>query len=192
MIRLEFLEEKDFEKIVEWNKESSSDDLLIWAGPWYKHPLTVEQIKEYFSFDTNKKDSDKFIYKIILNETNKMIGTIELGKIDNKNRSGRVGKFFICNEGVRGKGIGKVALKEVLKIGFDELRLHRISLGVFDFNESAIRCYEAVGFKKEGLLREVRKSENGYWDLYEMSILEDEWAKLGEKEIFKDSNYNPN
>lgn len=27
--------------------------------------------------------------------------------------------------------------------------------------------------------------------LYEMSILENEWTKLVEEEIFKDSNYNP-
>lgn len=178
MIRLEFLEEKDFEKIVQWNKDASPDELLVWAGPWYKHPLTVEQIKEYFSFGVNEKDSDTFIYKIILKETNQMVGMIELGKIDMKSNSGRVGKFFICNEGIRGKGIGKAALREVLKIGFEEFKLHRISLGVFDFNEGAIKCYEAVGLKKEGLLRDVRKAESGYWNLYEMSILEDEWRNI--------------
>lgn len=178
MIRLEFLEESDFEKIVEWNKDSSPDDLLVWAGPWYKHPLTVEQIKEYFALGVNKEGSDTYIYKIILNETNNMVGIVELGKVDREHKSARVGKFFISSEESRGKGIGKTVLKKVLEIGFEEFKLHRIGLGVFDFNERAIKCYKGVGLKIEGLLRDARKAESGYWNLYEMGILEDEWRSL--------------
>ncbi len=70
-------------------------------------------------------------------------------------------------------------LWQVLKIGFDELGLHRLSLGVFDFNHAAIRCYEKSGFVKEGLLRDVRKVEGAYWSLIEMSILENEWKDQG-------------
>jgi len=43
----------------------------------------------------------------------------------------------------------------VLAIGFDEIGLHRIDLGVFDFNTRAIRCYEKCGFVQEGLAREA-------------------------------------
>ena len=77
----------------------------------------------------------------------------------------------------RGSGIGQQMIKAILKIGFEELGLHRISLGVFDFNEAAIRCYEKAGFTREGLLRDVRKPKDTYWNLIEMSILEDEWRK---------------
>ena len=52
-------------------------------------------------------------------------------------------------------------MMEILKIAFDELQLHRVSLGVFDFNHSAIACYEKVGFVKEGLLRDARKMGDG-------------------------------
>jgi RimJ/RimL family protein N-acetyltransferase len=68
-------------------------------------------------------------------------------------------------------------IKEILKIAFDELQLHRVSLGVFDFNFSAIACYEKAGFIKEGLLRDSRKNGDEYWSLWEMSILENEWLK---------------
>ena len=50
-----------------------------------------------------------------------------------------------------------------------------MTLGVFDFNTAAIKCYEKVGFKKEGLLRDARKNGNEYWNLIEMGILESEW-----------------
>ena len=66
-------------------------------------------------------------------------------------------------------------LRRLLQIGFDGLGLHRIDLVVFDFNRAAIKCYEGVGFVKEGHLRESRRIGNEYWSLYQMSILEHEW-----------------
>jgi RimJ/RimL family protein N-acetyltransferase len=69
-------------------------------------------------------------------------------------------------------------IQEVLRIGFEELKLHRIELGVYSTNESAIRCYERCGFVKEGLSRDVLKYNNEYWSLMEMSILEDEWRQI--------------
>lgn len=175
MIKLEYLEKKDFKKIIEWNKDKSSNFLLQWAGPLYKYPLTEEQLDLDFSYGVNEETSDLFIYKIIIGETNEMIGTIALKILDKENKCGRVCKFLIGEESVRAKGFGKQVLEQLVNIGFNTFNLHRISLGVFDFNEGAIKCYEKVGFIKEGLLRDVRKTENGYWSLYEMSILEDEW-----------------
>jgi len=53
--------------------------------------------------------------------------------------------------------------------------LHRIDLVVFDFNQAAIACYEKAGFVREGHIREARRMGDGYWSLYLMSMLEDEW-----------------
>ena len=59
--------------------------------------------------------------------------------------------MLVGNKNVRGKGIGQLMMEEILKVAFDELRLHRVSLGVFDFNVSAIACYEkaAKGLKQK-------------------------------------------
>ena len=46
-------------------------------------------------------------------------------------------------------------VQQILIIGFEQLRLHRIELVVFDFNQAAIRCYERVGFRTEGRLRDI-------------------------------------
>ncbi len=86
--------------------------------------------------------------------------------------------MLVGDKNGRGRGIGVRMMKEILRVAFDELHLHRVSLGVFDFNTSAIACYEKAGFKKEGLLREIRKIGDEYWSLWEMSILEDEWQVM--------------
>jgi len=42
-------------------------------------------------------------------------------------------------------------------------------------NESSIKCYEQVGFKKTKLIENARKNDNNYWNLYEMVITREEW-----------------
>ena len=49
-----------------------------------------------------------------------------------------------------GQGYGSDALRALVGFGFDELRLERIGLDVYDFNERARRVYERVGFVHEG------------------------------------------
>jgi RimJ/RimL family protein N-acetyltransferase len=51
-----------------------------------------------------------------------------------------------------------------------------VSLNVFDFNSAAIRRYEKVGFKQEGMLREARRHGDEYWNACVMSLLEHEFG----------------
>jgi RimJ/RimL family protein N-acetyltransferase len=68
-------------------------------------------------------------------------------------------------------------IKRVVEIGFDEFKLHRISLSVFDFNKGAIACYNKVGFKQDGILRDCMKVGTEFWSAVQMSILENEWKR---------------
>lgn len=78
---------------------------------------------------------------------------------------------------MRGCFIGKYMMKVVFYIVFDELKLYRVIFGVYDFNILVILCYEKIGFVKEGLLRELKRVGEMYWNLWEMSMLEYEWKK---------------
>jgi RimJ/RimL family protein N-acetyltransferase len=66
-------------------------------------------------------------------------------------------------------------VRGVLAVAFDEMRLHRVDLFVFDFNASAIACYERLGFRHEGRLRDYRRLGDRYLTSLLMSMLEDEW-----------------
>lgn len=177
MIRLELIKKEDLYKIVEWNRNKSADDLLQWAGPLYEYPLTISQVEKYFLDEKNKEVVDTYIYKIINISTRDIIGTVELREIDRENKIARVCRFLIGEEKERGKGIGALALKEILRVGFEVKGFEKITLGVFDFNKGAVRCYEKAGFVIENLLKDARKAKDGYWSLYEMSILKSKWTK---------------
>jgi RimJ/RimL family protein N-acetyltransferase len=174
MVELKYFERSDFKQLIDW--VDSPEFLLQWGGPGFDYPLNDTQLENYIE-NANNENADTLVYKVIDKETGEVIGHISLGKIDRKNQSARMGKVLVGNNTARGKGIGQQMIKEVLKIAFDGLKLHRVSLGVFDFNVPAIACYEKAGFIKEGLHRDSRKNGNEYWSLWEMSILENEWSE---------------
>lgn len=178
MVKIELLEKEDLRKILKWNENKSADYLLQWAGPLYGHPLTLDQLEDYFFKEVKKFYRDTFIYKILLIDTGEVIGTVELREVDKENKIGRVCRFLIGEESNRGKGIGRTVLKKLLKIAFEELKFEKITLGVFDFNENAIRCYEGAGFIKEKLIENARKSSWSYWNLYDMEISKENWLSL--------------
>ncbi|MGR3763022.1 GNAT family N-acetyltransferase [Rossellomorea sp. NS-SX7] len=172
MFKLEYFGRTDFDQLIEWSDSPSF--LLQWAGPGFHYPLDHQQLERYIE-NANHEQADRLIYKVIDTGTGRTIGHISLGKIDRRNRSARIGKVLVGDRETRGKGIGRKMITDILHIAFDELGLHRVSLGVFDFNTSAIACYEKAGFKKEGLLRDARKNGDEYWSMWEMGVLEEEW-----------------
>lgn len=69
------------------------------------------------------------------------------------------------------------ALRVLIKFVFEELNMHKISLGVFDFNERAIKCYEKVGFVEEGRFKEQLFKGGKYVDEIRMAILAKDYVK---------------
>ena len=73
------------------------------------------------------------------------------------------------------KGIGTRAGDYTLDFAFRKLGLHRVWLSVSERNVAAIRCYQKIGFRIEGRMREACR-RNGEWhDKVIMAILEQEW-----------------
>lgn len=172
LIKLEYFTADDFQQLIDWI--SNAEFALQWGGPAFKYPLTKEQLSSYLE-EANVEGANKYIFKVVDLTSNETIGHISLGSIDRVNLSARVGKVLVGSSEVRGKGYGMKMMTEVLRFAFENLQLHKVTLGVFDFNHSAIECYKKVGFQQEGFFRDARKNGDEYWNLIEMGILETEW-----------------
>ncbi|AEV30504.1 acetyltransferase, ribosomal protein N-acetylase [Sphaerochaeta pleomorpha str. Grapes] len=168
--------EQDFEQLIEWSGDQAF--LMQWAGPLFQYPLSPDQLFAYNRDANNEETSVKLNYRVVLTETQQSIGHISIGSIDRENASARITKVIIGLPDLRGKGIGKAMVETALSICFGKLGLHKVSLGVYDFNITAVKAYERVGFSIDGVLRDARKVGDTYWNLIEMSILEDEWKAL--------------
>lgn len=103
-------------------------------------------------------------------DSDEPVGQIGFSRIWLRTATAHVGPVIVA-PGRRGRGIGLSMVQKILRIGFDELCLHRIELVVFDFNRPAIACYEKAGFRTEGVLREVVRMGDTYWNWQAMSIL---------------------
>jgi RimJ/RimL family protein N-acetyltransferase len=77
-----------------------------------------------------------------------------------------------------GKGCGTDAMNLVLRYAFQELNLHRVTLGAFAYNRRAIRSYENAGFRHEGRSRQFVMRNGQRHDGVEMGILRREWDAL--------------
>ena len=172
MIELQPFGTEDFDRLIGWIE--SPEDLLQWAGPAYTHPLDREQLEANFQQSLGEKPI-RLIYKVLDSDTGSVVGHIELGNIDPRNRSVRISRVLVGDISYRGKGIGTEIVEKALKVVFEDLGMHRVELVVFDFNSPAIRLYTKLGFVEEGRLRESRAMGDEFWSLYQMSILEDEW-----------------
>ena len=163
MIRFEAFGVSDFDRFISWIDSEAS--MIQFCGPIFDYPLTQEQLEKYLCAD------NRLIYKVIESCSEEIIGHAELNRIDQKNRNARISRILIGEKRHRNKGYGAAIIKELVRIGFNELHLHRLDLGVYDFNHQAIRCYKNCGFELEGLLKENSKVGNEYWSTYNMSII---------------------
>lgn len=178
MIRLEYFTREDFGQLKEW---INNDELLMkWAGGLFNFPLTDNSLSWYIEDVNEIPGSEAYIYKALDAESGEVVGHISLGGISRKNKSGRISRVLV-SDAARGKGYCKQMVSAVLKIGFEDLHLHRICLGVYDDNPSAVKCYESAGMTVEGKQRDVLFFKGEWWTLIEMSILETEWRDLQKK-----------
>lgn len=141
MLKILPLEKADAVCIVKWNDKKTSDFLLQWAGSGYEYPISEKQISDRIEAMAS---SEYKIYKIVFEDN--MIGTIEIINIDNENKTAKIGRYLL-NPELTGRGYGSEALEKFVSIAFNDIFLRKVWLSVFDFNKSAIRCYEKVGFK---------------------------------------------
>jgi RimJ/RimL family protein N-acetyltransferase len=176
MIRLEFFTKDDFDLLIHWVNDEKI--LQNWTGSLFSFPLTHKKLDWYIDDTNDLESSDALIYKAVDTETNETIGHISLGGISRKNRSARISRVLVGDTCSRGKGYCKRMIQALLRIGFEEMKMHRIELGVYTTNTSAIRCYESCGFMKEGVSRDILWEGNQFRSMLEMSILEDEWRNI--------------
>ncbi|MBN9390249.1 MAG: GNAT family N-acetyltransferase [Chloroflexi bacterium] len=102
----------------------------------------------------------------------RLVGYAIINGLENPHRSQELMRFVITE---KGQGFGKAALEEIKRLVFVEWRAHRLWLDVIDHNLRAQGLYTAVGFQREGVLREAYFLEGQPLTVVIMSILAQEY-----------------
>ena len=134
MLRLRPYKREDAETIISWSKDERS--FYKWsAGIMGKYPITQEE----FRFVDSLMAFTAF-------DENGVIGFFTLRNPREQLNELRIG-FVIVDPEQRGMGKGREMLNLALTYAFEVYGAQKVSLGVFENNESAYYCYKAAGFK---------------------------------------------
>lgn len=131
------------------------------------HDWTLAELQEWCAGAAER--ADRLDLAIEDRETGAYLGDLALSQIDEHNAHG---SFRIAlSVAATGRGIGREAIRLLLDYAFDRVRLHRVQLEVFDFNDRARRAYEKCGFEVEGRMREALHWDGEWHDVLVMAAL---------------------
>jgi RimJ/RimL family protein N-acetyltransferase len=165
------------EAFARWNQNSEymrlldSDPAYLWSA---------KKLKEWFEKDLDTAMPNNLLFAIRALAGDKLIGFIAFDGINWTDRDSYVA-IGIGEQDFWSKGYGSDAMRLMLRYGFTELNLHRISLTVFEQNPRGIRSYEKCGFKHEGRIREFLLRDGKRSDMLHMGILRSDWNRLEQK-----------
>lgn len=138
-----------------------------------RYPMSLAREADWVERATRGQDPSEMTFAICMADTGRHIGNCGLEAIDRDNRTATLG-ILIGEADCRGKGLGEDAVRALCRFAFDEMDLHKIRLDAYAFNARAIRTYERVGFRREGLLRDEAYRAGQRVDMVRMGLVRGE------------------
>ena len=117
-------------------------------------PLTLREVR--LTLAKRRKEAQQgssFDLAVVLRATGEVIGRVALKGVHPRTRQAEVAYWFDPN--YWGQGFASEAVYSLCRAGFQQLALHRIEAGVFEFNQRSIALLERIGFKREGRFRKA-------------------------------------
>ncbi|MBI1742951.1 GNAT family N-acetyltransferase [Candidatus Acetothermia bacterium] len=169
-IYLRAIEREDAHLFVTWLNDSDVNRTLLTSRP-INLPYELDWVEKSYH-----REHD-ITLGIALKETDQLIGSTGLHKLDYRNRHAMFG-ILIGEKSEWNKGYGTEATALTVKYAFETLNLNRVWLHVYEHNARGIKAYEKAGFRQEGVLRQDSYREGRYWNTITMAILREEWDAL--------------
>jgi RimJ/RimL family protein N-acetyltransferase len=118
-------------------------------------------------------EGDALTLAVVLPETGTVIGDVLLVWVSRRHRQGEVGYIFHPDHG--GRGYATEAAEVVLRLGFEELGLHRIVGRLDGRNTASARVLERLGLRREAHFVQNELVKGEWTDEVVYAMLADEW-----------------
>ena len=164
--------EEDAQRYYEENYCPLDQEVARFTG--CKAEFTREEVLSFFR--SSLRDPNRYFF-LIFSPGGQIIGETVINEIDWEVRRANF-RIGIFQSAQRGRGIGTWATEITRDFAFQTLKLHRLELDVFSFNQRAEKAYRKAGFQREGVLRDAVLDGNRYADDILMAILEEDWRRL--------------
>jgi RimJ/RimL family protein N-acetyltransferase len=149
------------------------------VGQWLtRAPQTPEEHRSRFI------DAESLAKSLIVELDGEVIGDlmVDIGdawaqaEVADRARGVQADLGWVFHPGAGGRGLATEAVREVLRICFEELGLRRVTAECFAANESSWRLMERLGMRREAHSVRDALHRSGEWlDGYAYALLADEW-----------------
>ena len=173
MIRLRPYKPCDAKSIVSWCKDEET--FLLWGGDHFgTFPISEEIMnRKYFHDNGDCTEEDNF-YPVTAFDDDGIIGHFIMRYLHGDNRILRFG-WVIVDDAKRGQNYGQRMLRLGLKYAFEIMQVDKVTIGVFEKNAAAYRCYLSAGFHQSPEQPESFEEILGEkWKIMELEILKEE------------------
>jgi RimJ/RimL family protein N-acetyltransferase len=173
-VRLRRIEPADLPRFVAWLNDPEVRQHLALVYPmsqrqeeaWFEEQQKAEPAAQPFAIEARQERGGGEPEWVL-------VGATGFHVVDWRNRWAELG-IFLGDKSRWGDGLGTEATRVLVRWAFEILNLNRVFLRVGADNARAIRCYEKVGFKSEGRLRQDRFQNGRYVDTVMMGLLREE------------------
>ena len=173
MLRLRPYKSCDAEYIVNWL--SDEQVFLKWGGERFgSFPISAKIIDDKYKLQNGDCVEPDNFYPMTAFDDSGVVGHFIMRYINSDNHILRFG-WVIVDAEKRGKGYGKQMLELGLKYAFEILGVEKVTIGVFENNISAHRCYQAVGFRETSMEEETINGET--WKIVELEMTKQEYLQ---------------
>ena len=135
---------------------------------------TLDDILSWIDFHNNRDDEIVLVVEDTI--VGKLIGHVGLYKIDRIARKTEYG-ILIANNDYKGRGVGTLCTKCLTEYAFNALKMHKVTAEVLSENKASIAMFTKCGYSVDGILRDDIFKNDRYYDVYTMSILNNEQIK---------------
>jgi RimJ/RimL family protein N-acetyltransferase len=138
-------------------------------------PRDRDQVREILEqrIQADGPERDAVCLAVVLPDSGLLIGDIVLFLRSKEHRQGEIGYLFHPDHG--GRGYATEAARVLLRLGFEEYGLHRITGRIDARNSASARVLERLGMRREAHFVENEIVKGEWSDEVVYAMLEDEW-----------------
>jgi RimJ/RimL family protein N-acetyltransferase len=144
----------------------------------YGSPMTREQAEEAALRRAGEtaleREGDALSFAMVLPGSGEMVGDLVLIWTSEEHAQGELG--YVLHPDHRGRGFAVEGARELLRLGFEELALHRIVGRLDGRNAASARVLERLGMRREAHLRENERVKGEWTDEVIYAMLASEWG----------------
>jgi RimJ/RimL family protein N-acetyltransferase len=167
LVKLRAMGPADAEALWRWNHDPQ---VMRWMDDTYAQP--VERVRKWLEERPRNTYGDLLLGIEALADR-QLIGLVMLHDAEPEKGIAKL-DIYLGEKAYWGRGHATDAVRTICRYGFEDMRLHKVTLTVVTENHAARRVYEKVGFVEEGRLRQVFRRDGKWYDMFTMGLLASE------------------